>query len=600
MHPTVFFAAIGLLGVAAQWLAWRSRLPAIIFLLAAGLIVGPLTGLIAPSKELGVLAQPMIAIAVAIILIEGGLTLDLAGLRDASQGVWRVCFLAAPLIFFVTLAAAHYVAKLSWPTAAVASGILIVTGPTVVVPLLRQARLLPRPSSVLRWEAIVNDPLGALLAVIAFEVFVQLSKGAFSVTGLAALIGEIGLAAAIGFALGRLVAVSYRTTWVPEYLKAPALFALTLVGLAAGNRLLDEAGLLTVTLMGVTIANSRIASLTEIRRFKEHAATLLVSGVFILLTADVQPALLHFLDMRTIVFVALLIFAIRPLAVFVANIGSNLSWREQLLIGLVAPRGILAVATAGVFGHALASSGIPDAARLEAVVFLVVFATVVLNALGVKPLAYLLNLASEAQLGVLLVGGNNWTLGLAEQLRELDVPVMIADRDWHRLTLARRSGFQTYYGEILSEAASHGLDFGRFGCLIAATENDAYNTLVCTDFGSLFGRQQVFQIGRRKAQELDPHEVALTLGGRTLLKSGSDLQTLLQRQQEGWRFRKTKLSDEYGFDTYRSDLPRETELLFTLRANGNLVFATVNSTGLPTAGDTVVSFRPKDSTHEAA
>lgn len=545
---------------------------------------------------LGGLARPMIAIAVAIILIEGGLTLDLSGLRDARQGVRRICFVAAPLMAGATVIAARFLAHLTWPTAAVSGGILVVTGPTVVVPLLRQARLSARAASVLRWEAIVNDAAGALFAVIAYEVSSQLTHGAALSHTIVSLSGATAAAAILGFVLGRGVAVSYRTTWIPEYLKAPGLFALVLIGLATGNAMLDEAGLLTVTVMGITIANSRIASLGEIHRFKEHAATLLVSGVFILLTADIQPTLLKYIDRGTIVFTLALIFIIRPAVVLVSSIGSNLTWRERILVGLIAPRGVVAVATAGVFGSALLAIGSPDGSRLTAIVFFIVFVTVILDSLAVRPLARFLKLASDAQMGVLFVGANPWTLAFAETLKEMAIPTMIADRAWRRLKPVREAKIETYFGEILSEAASHSLDIDRFGYLIAATENDSYNTLVCTDFAPEFGRQNVFQIGRMKEQEDNPKDVAITLGGRTLLKSGSAHDVLQHRLNHGWVFRKTKLSEEFDFDTYYRGLPQDAELLFALKAAGSLSFATVNAGGLPRAGDTVVAFTPSTPT----
>lgn len=594
MHDaTVFFATIGGIGIASQWVAWRTRLPAIIFLLAAGLVVGPVTGLIAPTHLLGALARPMIGIAVAIILVEGGLTLDLAGLRDASQGVRRICFVAAPAMALLTILAAHALAGLSWATASVAGGILVVTGPTVVIPLLRQARLTPRPASVLRWEAIVNDAVGALFAVVAFEIFAQLARGGPLAYTALFLSAAIAGAALLGFLLGRGVALSYRTTWVPEYLKAPGLFALVILGLVAGNAMVDEAGLLTVTVMGITIANSRIASLGEIRRFKEHAAILLVSGVFVLLTADIQPSLFHFLDPGTVMFTVALIFVIRPAIVAAVMVGSNLTWRERVLVGLIAPRGVVAVAAAGIFSAALLSIGIADGNKLMAIVFLIVFVTVIMNSIAVAPLARFLNLASEAQMGVLLVGANPWTLALAEALKDMETPVMIADRNWRLLAAVRNAKIETYYGEILSEAATHDLDTARFGYLIAATDNDAYNMLVCTDFAPTFGRQHVFQIGRAKSQEDNPKDIAVTVGGRTLLKSGLDYDDLQAKIAHGWAFRKTKLTEEYDFDTYYRDLSGDAELIFAMKSTGELVFATVNSGGLPRPGDTVIGFAPR-------
>ena len=591
MHnATIFIAAVGVIGMAAQWIAWRFRVPAIVLLLTAGLVAGPLTGWLAPGHVLGPLMNPLVSAAVAVILFEGGLTLDFSHLRDAGQALRRIVILAAPLMWAAIACAAHFVAGLSWPTSAVMGGILVVTGPTVVQPLLRQARVEKRPAAILQWEAIVNDPIGALFAVIAFEFFSQLHAGHPPAVTAAWLLFGILLAGALGYGLGRAVSLAYRTVWVPEFLKVPLLFALVLACFAGGNLLLDEAGLAAVTVMGVAIGNSRIASLTEIRRFKEHAAVLLISGVFVLLTANVNLAIVRSLDWRTALFVMLLIFAIRPAIIALTTIGTNLKWREKFFVGLIAPRGVVAVATAAVFGGALVTAGAGDGAKLTAIVFAIVLATVVLFGLATVPFARWLKLASQAHDGVLIVGCNAWTLALAKLLKELDIPVMIADRSWWRLKAARQADIPLYYGEILAEAAAYRIDHARFGELIAATAGDSYNTLVCTDLAPIFGRQHVFQIGRMQSQEVDPNDIAVTLGGRTLLKSGLHHDALVARISEGWVFRKTKLTDEFGFDDYRAKLPADAELIFAFKADGRLSFATVNSGPRPGTGDVVVAF----------
>src|ERR1700761_9761727 len=222
----------------------------------------------------------------------------------------------------ITLAA-RYVAGLSWPTATVLGGILVVTGPTVVQPLLRNAKMEPRPASVLRWEAIVNDPIGALFGVLAFEVFVQSHTGKPAWEIGLSLAAYIAIAGGLGYGLARAISYAYRTTLVPEYLKVPMLFVLVLACFVGGNLLLDEAGLLAVTVMGVTLGNSKIASLSEIRRFKEHVAMLLVSGVFIVLTANISPAMLALLDWRSAGFAIFLVFVIRPVGIAISTMGTN-------------------------------------------------------------------------------------------------------------------------------------------------------------------------------------------------------------------------------------------------------------------------------------
>jgi NhaP-type Na+/H+ or K+/H+ antiporter len=586
-----------MIGMSAQWLAWRFRIPAIIILLIAGMLLGPVTGLISPSAILGPVVRPMVSVAVAIILFEGGLSLDFRGLRDATQAVWRIVVFAAPLMWLAIAGAAHFVGKLSWPTAAVIGGILVVTGPTVVQPLLRTAKMEAQSSAVLRWEAIVNDPIGALFAVLAYEVFVQVQSGRSAPYIAATLILSVALSGCLGFLVGRAVALAYRSTQFPEYLKVPALFVLVLASFAAGNIFLDGAGLLTVMVMGVTLGNSRIASLTEIRRFKEHAAVLLVSGVFVILTSDIQPQMLRLLDWHSAAFAALLIFFIRPAAIFVSTAFTNLGWRKTLLIAWVAPRGVVAVATAAVFGDALLAHGALDGEKVPALTFAIVLITVILFGFTTAPLARRLKLALTSPSGVLIVGCNPWTLALAAALQSLDISVVIADRAWRQLKPARDAAIPTYFGEILAEAAEHRLDHAMFGQVIAATDSHAYNTLVCTDLGPQFGRQHVFQIGRLESDELDPEEIALSLGGRTLMKAGYDLDSLLDKLREGWVFRRTKLSEEFDFAAFTASSPAGSQLILSMSLNGTLNFTTVNEQLEPPAGASLLTFTKKEELH---
>lgn len=579
--------------MSAQWLAWRFRIPAIILLLIAGLVLGPATGVLNPTAILGSMVRPMVSVAVAIILFEGGLSLDFRGLRGAGQAIWRVIVIAAPLMWIAIAAAAHYAGLMTWPTSAVIGGVLVVTGPTVVQPLLRNAKMEALSSSVLRWEAIVNDAIGALFAVLAYEVFTQVHSGEAAHTIVVKLALSVVLAGGIGFILARAVAIAYRSTYFPEYLKVPTLFVLVLASFVAGNFLLDEAGLLTVMVMGVTLGNSRIASLTEIRRFKEHAAVLLVSGVFVILTSDIRPQMVSILDWHGAAFAVVLIFVIRPVAILVSTAFTKLGWRRTVLIAWVAPRGVVAVATAAVFGDALVAHGALDGDQVPALTFAIVLVTVLLFGFTTAPLARRLKLASTAPAGVLIVGCNPWSLALAAALKSLDIPVLIADRSWRQLQPAREAAIPIYYGEILAEAAEHRLDHALFGQVIAATESHSYNTLVCTDLGPQFGRQHVFQVGRLESDELDPEEIALSLGGRTLMKAGYDLDSLLDKLRDGWSFRKTRLSDEFNFAALLTSLPEDSQVILSVSLNGSPVFATVNGQLEPSSGASVLTFTKK-------
>lgn len=588
--PIVLFAIIGVLGIGSQWLAWRLRIPAIVLMLGVGLLAGPVTGAIDPEPAFGELFRPIISVAVAVILFEGGLTLNAKGLQDAEKAVRRLVVIGAPLGWLLSTLAARYGAGLSWEAALVFGGILVVTGPTVVTPLLRQAKLAPRPASVLRWEAIVNDAVGALLAVLAFEVVTALRGAGTLAEAAEHLAIGISVALVAGFAAGWGIAAVFRRGAVPEYMKVPVLFAAVLGVYASTDSLLHESGLLAVTVMGLYLANAGLPSLEELKRFKEHATVILVSGVFILLAASLDPAILEQLSWRSVLFVLLVVLVARPLTVMLALQGSGLPVKERAIIAWIGPRGIVAVAVSGLFGTRLAELGVADGALLGPLAFALVAVTVVVHGFSLAPLARHLGLTSREPPGVLLVGGSPWAAGLAGELQKAGVPVLVADRNWYRLRPVRAAGVSVFAGEILSEAAEHSVDLNRYATLIAATENDAYNTLVCTDYAPEFGRTAVFQIGRHEPAETE-RDLPASLGGRTL-GSGLASDELFRRIAAGWQFKTTRLGDGFDFERYRAEHP-EAEPIALIRAAGQPAF--FGTTALrPGAGDRVVAMVPRE------
>ncbi len=583
-------ALIGMLGLAAQWLAWRARLPAIVLLLVAGVVAGPVTGLLDPAADFGPLLRPLVAIAVALILFEGGLSLNFAELRETSVAVRRLVTFGVLIAFSLGTLSGHLLAELSWPSALVLGGILVVTGPTVVIPLLRHARLKPRVASLLRWEAILADPVGALLAVLVFEI-VLVSKAALSTEELILKVsGVIAWAALGGYGLGRLIAMTFIRGWIPEFLKAPAVVVVVLATYAVSGLMLEESGLLTVTVLGITLGNSRIASLTELRRLKEFVTILLVSGVFILLTASLEPSSLKSLTPRDGLFLAVMLLVTRPVSVLASTVFSGISWQERLLTAWIAPRGVVAVAVSGLFAVTLAEQGVTDGHRLIALTFAMVVTTVVLHGFSLNPLARLLKLGSGGPQGVLIVGASAWTTALAEQLTAMKLPTTIVDRNWSHLRDARLQGIDVFYGEILSELAEHHLEINRFGYLIAATDDNSYNALVCTDFGPEFGRSNVFQIGRLDGGD-SIHSLAVTLGGRPLLKDIGDYAALNARLAEGWTFRKTTLSEDFNEAKLRAEIGQQGSLLLARRAD-RLVWLTSTEPPKLLPDDVVLSFGP--------
>ncbi|WP_084174713.1 cation:proton antiporter [Afifella pfennigii] len=574
MHDLISkIALIGAAGIAAQWLSWRFRMPAIVVLSLAGIVLGPLLGLIDPAADFGEFLRPLIAAAVAIILFEGGLTLHFSEIRETSAGVRRLVLIGGPLGFLFGTLAGHYIGGLSWETSAVLGGLFVVTGPTVIMPLLRQARLAQRPASLLRWEAIVNDPVGAMFAVFAFEA-VLVIRFQHELSDVAAAVAVAAVVAVGGaWLLGRLLIVLFSRGLVPEYLKVPLILAAVLVAYAATDALLSEAGLVAVTVLGITLGNSRIASLDELKRFKETMTVLLVSGVFVILTATITTADIAALNWRVAAFIAALLFLVRPASVLIATIGSGLKLSERLLVGWIAPRGVVAIAVAGLFGAELAGIGVEDGTMMVPITFAVVFVTVVVHGFTLPWLARRLGLAAELRPGILVVGASQFSKALTDRLREMKIPTLIADRNWSRLRHARLSETPTYWGEILSDPAEHAIEFNRFDYLIAATDNDAYNALVCTDFGPHFGRTHVFQIGRERDEDsASSKNLSVTIGGRPLLASGASYWELEQRLTTGWLIQATPLSKEYTFGAYRAERGEALEIILHAGQDGSIAF----------------------------
>ncbi len=589
LNPVVAIALVGVLGVGSQWVAWRLRMPAIVLMLLAGVLIGPVLGVFDPARDIGPLMGPMISIAVAIILFEGGLTLNFHQLQDRALGVRRLVFVGAPLGWLTSALALRYGAGLSWESAAVFGGIMIVTGPTVIAPLLRTARLSRRPASLLQWEAIVNDPIGALAAVLAFEVVLVLNTATTIGAAVMDLLIGVTVATVLGVVAGFGLARAFKRGWVPEYMKVPVLFALLLACFSVADEVLHESGLLAVTIMGIVIANANLPSYEELRRFKEHATVLLVSGVFILLASALDFAALGQLTWRAAAFVLLVVLVARPFTVFMSLLGSGVPWREQVLVAFTGPRGVVLVAVAGLFGDRLLGLGFEDAALIAPLAFVLVAFTVVLHGFSLAPFARFLGLTGADRPGVIIIGGSAWTTALAEGLRKAEIPVLMTDPNYGHLRAARSAGIETFSGDILSEAAEQRLELVSYATLIAATDNDAYNTLVTTDLAPEFGRENVFQIGREKSDNAR-HQLPRTLGGRPLGLSAThgEMNALLR---EGWTFRLTRLSEEFDMQDWRAKRP-DARLVARISPSGEIKFIRKDEDVRPAPDVRVLAFRP--------
>lgn len=583
------------LGVAAQWVAWRTRIPAIVLLSLAGLIAGPLTPgrFLDPAMVTGEVAQVFVKLGVAVILFEGGLSLERAELKVAAVGVRRLVYLGAPLAWLTCSLAAHFVGGLGWPVALVFGAIMVVTGPTVIMPLLRQAALNRRTASYLKWEGIVNDPIGALLAVLVFQFFVFSATGIPPERVILDLFVAVIAAGVLGAGVGWLTGKAFLAGLVPEFLKSPVMLTLVMIIYEISNTIQAEAGLLAVTVMGIVIGNMNLPGLEDMRRFKEYITVVLVSLVFVVLTAGLQPGSFSELEWRGVLLVLVVMFVARPVTVWLATLGAGIDWRDRLLLGWIAPRGIVAAATAGVMGPGLVSAGYAEGDRLLPLVFAVIFATVIAHGFSLGWLSRRLGLSSPTRDGVLLVGASPWTVDFGRTLDALGAKVIVADRSWHALRAARLAGLKVFYGEILSEFAEESVEVAHVQTVLAATGNDAYNALVCTALAPEIGRDRVFQLPMGEEKEADPRAVSGGLKGRVAFDAGAEYEYLWERAVEGWEFSRTKLSDSYNYSDFLGDLPSKALQLAVVRDEGSrVILLGAGSEMEPEAGDVLVYFAP--------
>ncbi|MDT8439091.1 MAG: sodium:proton antiporter [Wenzhouxiangellaceae bacterium] len=547
-------------GLASQWLAWMLKLPGIVILIATGLVLGPITGVLELTTSSEQLTA-LIGLGVAIILFEGGMDLKLGELKKAGRGVGRLVLLGVPITWALTAAAAHWIVGLSWPVALVLGAILVVTGPTVIAPLLRYARLNDQSAALLKWEGIVNDPIGVLLAVLTFQYFTLAGEG-FAETAMA-LGGAIAVALLLGGGGGWLIGRLYQRGGVPEHLKPPLLMVLVLLAFTLSNQVQHEAGLLTVTVMGMVLGNVKLAGREDLQRFKENLTIVLVSVLFIVITARLEFSQLLLLDARALLFVVAVLVLIRPASVWLATIGAQMRSADRKLLAWIAPRGIVAAATAGLFGPAMREAGYADAEILLPLVFAVIITTVLAHGLTLGAWGRRLGLAAKDDNGVLIVGASPWSVALARVLKDMDIEVLIVDGVYRRLKPARMEGIDVYYGEILSEHAEHTLETHHLGHLLAATPNDFYNALVCNALGAHFGRHRSFQLPTAEAASKESRRLTSEQRGHLAFGEQTDHDWLQAKLDEGWTIQRTRLSKTFSIErlSERFGAPGEDWLL---------------------------------------
>ncbi len=593
----VFAACVAFLALSAQWVAWRVGLPSILFLIAFGLLVGPATGWLNPDQVLGDLLFPFVSFAVAIILFEGSLTLQFHEIRGHGNVVRNMVTGGFVVTWVITAVASAALAGLSWRMAFLFGAIMIVTGPTVIVPMLRAVRPNARIASILRWEGILIDTVGAFLAVLVFNFIIAIRlSDAFG--GTALLMGRMLAAGVItGLVAGWFWARVLRSDRLPTYLHNMGTLMLVLITFAVANLWEHEAGLLAVTIMGVWLANDHELHLDDILNFKESLTLSLISAMFIILAARLDPAQLPYLISGPALGVlAVIMFVARPAKIFAAAWGSTLSWQEKAALSWIAPRGIVAAAISALFAYRLQSQGVAGAERLVPLTFTVIAGTVIWQSLTSGPVVRALGVAGPPPFGLLIVGGNHFARSLGEALHAADLQVLLVTSQWDHARLARMAGVPVYLGNPLSDHAERHLDMSGIGTILALSSQANVSDLVSRGFAPELGRRNVYVVppgsGDEKSRE-DKYWVSSAFRGRRAFAEDLNVSALDRLMQQDYQPRATQLTKDFGFAEYREKHPDALPLLAWNEQRRPRIL-TPSEDWEPPAGWTLLALRPPE------
>ena len=554
-------AAVLVVGFICQWFAWRIKIPAILPLLVVGLLAGPdVLGILRPQEMMGSLFFPFVSLSVSIILFEGALTLNIQELRAVGGVVRNLLIIGSLVTWFGTAIAARFLlVDFPWEMALLFGSLVIVTGPTVIAPLLRNVRPSTNVESILRWEGILIDPLGALVAVLVLGWIVSgvhpsaTDGGASFGQTMGAFAKIIAIGTAFGFGAGRLLYELLHRYLIPDYLRDFAILCSVVLIFSASNMLANESGLLAVTVMGITLANTNLKQLREIFYFKEKISILLISTLFILLAANITHEELALLNWRSVLILLIIMFVLRPLGIFLSSMGSTLTRNERLFLSWIAPRGIVAAAISSLFAfelqelaHADPAFSVPGAEFLTPLTFMVIMGTVLLQGSTAKRWAQYLDISEADPQGFLLMGGHRLSAQLAPVLVKEGYTVKIIDTNYENVMEARKLGLHAIHGNILSEFLETNLHLSGIGRLLAFSRNDEANALACKHLEDEFGSSDVYQLPPR-TRRYESVQLGRTSLGRLLFRNDATYDLLASWLDKGAQVKRIELTSEFAY-----------------------------------------------------
>jgi NhaP-type Na+/H+ or K+/H+ antiporter len=507
-------SGIIILGILAQWVAWKFKIPAILPLILVGLLVGPIaaeflsedgTKWIEPiwngSKGLfpGEALYYFVSLAISIILFEGGLTLKRDEIKNVGPVITKLITLGSAVTFLGAGIVAHFIFGLTWELSFLFSGLIIVTGPTVITPILRNIPLKKDVSTVLKWEGILIDPIGALVAVLVFEFISVGGDGAFTKTALMEFGKILLFGTSFGFTFAHALMYAVNKKLVPHYLLNVVSLSAVLLVFVESEIFAHESGLLAVVVMGMVLGNGNLKNLKELLYFKESLSILLISILFILLSANINIEDLQLLyNWKTAVLFALIVFVIRPLGVFLSTHNSNLKLNEKLFISWVGPRGIVAAGIASLFGSKLIKQGVAGAEYITPLVFMIVLGTVLLNATTARLFAKMVGVFLKSSNAILFLGASDPARLIAKYLTDAGKRVVLIDSNKSFIETAKKEGLEAFSTNIYDDDLTDNIELNDVGYLIAMTGSDAVNDFAITSLSNAFGEHGAYRLATSK------------------------------------------------------------------------------------------------------
>ncbi|MDC6350670.1 cation:proton antiporter [Zeaxanthinibacter sp. PT1] len=520
----VELAGIIILGILAQWVAWRLKLPAILPLILIGLLVGPIATLftekgqklIEPTWNGSIGLFPgdslyyFVSLAISIILFEGGLTLRRSEVANIGPVITKLITVGTLTTFITAGIAAHLIFGLSWQISFLFSSLIIVTGPTVITPILRNIPLKKDVSAVLKWEGILIDPIGALVAVLVYE-FISVGDGeTYTMKGLIDFGKILLFGFTFGFTFAHALAFVIKKNWIPHYLLNVVALSTVLGVFVMSDQFAHESGLLAVVIMGMVLGNTNLPNLKELLYFKESLSVLLISILFILLAANINMEDLYLIyTWKTALLFAIIVFLIRPIGVFLSAYGSHLTFKEQLFVGWVGPRGIVAAGIASLFGSKLLARGEVGAEYITPLVFMIVLGTVLLNATTARMFARMVGVFLEKSEGILIIGASKTSRLIAEYLHANSRHVVLIDNNEINIEKAKKLGLEAIKANIYSDTLTDNIELNDMGYLMALTGNSEINDYAIDKFRDQFGENGSFRLvnaDEMKDPENNPRE----------------------------------------------------------------------------------------------